>query len=71
MKSCTVKFSVSIYLMDPANLFMISSDFCHWGKQSSFDQLKFFKSCHVAMQRADLDKHTHLSIENLDKMVIF
>ena len=23
------------YLMDPANLFVISSDFCHLGKQSS------------------------------------
>ena len=25
----------SKYLMDPTNLFVISSDFCHWGKQSS------------------------------------
>ena len=25
----------SRYLMDPANLFIISSDFCHWGKYST------------------------------------
>ena len=24
---------LSPYLEDPSNLFVISSDFCHWGKQ--------------------------------------
>ena len=27
---------LSKYLADPSNLFVISSDFCHWGKRFSF-----------------------------------
>lgn len=45
------------YLIDPQNLFIISSDFCHWG--SRFRYTYYDRSCGPI----------HSSIENLDKMV--
>ncbi|KAF7994169.1 hypothetical protein HCN44_011438 [Aphidius gifuensis] len=44
------------YLIDPQNLFIISSDFCHWG--SRFRYTYYDRSCGAI----------HSSIENLDKM---
>ena len=49
----------SKYLMGPANLFVISSDFCHWGKQS-ICLISIFKHL-TCMQVADLDTHTMTS----------
>ncbi len=47
------------YLEDPSNLFVISSDFCHWGNR--FHYTYYDKSC----------GHIHQSIEKLDKQVSF
>lgn len=47
----------SQYLADPANFFVISSDFCHWGQR--FRYTFYDKSCGDIWQ----------SIEALDKMV--
>ena len=33
---------LSAYLEDPENLFVISSDFCHWGKFKKFDIYDLF-----------------------------
>ena len=48
---------LSTYLGDPQNLFVISSDFCHWGVR--FNYTHYDKGC----------GHIHQSIENLDKQV--
>lgn len=45
------------YLADPQNLFVISSDFCHWGHR--FRYTHYDRSCGPI----------HKSIQNLDKMV--
>lgn len=45
------------YLADPENLFVISSDFCHWGQR--FRYTYYDKSCGPI----------HKSIENLDHVV--
>lgn len=45
------------YLADPQNLFVISSDFCHWGKRFSYTY--YDESCGPI----------HKSIEKLDKNV--
>lgn len=45
------------YLADPQNLFVISSDFCHWGQR--FRYTYFDESC----------GSIHKSIEKLDKDV--
>lgn len=45
------------YLADPQNLFVISSDFCHWGKRFSYTY--YDESCGAI----------HKSIEKLDKNV--
>ena len=45
------------YLADPQNLFVISSDFCHWGQR--FRYTYFDESCSAI----------HKSIEKLDKNV--
>ena len=47
------------YLADPTNLFVVSSDFCHWG--SRFRYTYHDKSCGAI----------HKSIEKLDKNVCF
>lgn len=47
------------YLMDPQNLFVISSDFCHWGQRFRYTYVD--QSCGAI----------HKSIEKLDKDVIF
>lgn len=44
------------YMMDPSNIFIISSDFCHWGERFSYTY--YDKKC------GDI----HDSIRNLDKM---
>jgi len=44
------------YLSDPENLFVISSDFCHWGKRFRYTYHDKSKG------------HIHESIEDLDKM---
>lgn len=46
---------LSSYLMDPTNLFVISSDFCHWGHRFSYTY--YDSSCGAI----------HKSIEKLDK----
>ncbi|XP_017031168.1 protein MEMO1 [Drosophila kikkawai] len=46
---------LSPYLMDPTNLFVISSDFCHWGQR--FNYTYYDRSCGAI----------HKSIERLDK----
>jgi len=46
---------LSPYLMDPTNLFVISSDFCHWGQRFSYTY--YDRSCGAI----------HKSIEKLDK----
>lgn len=45
------------YLEDPQNLFVVSSDFCHWGRRFSYTY--YDKSCGPI----------HKSIEKLDKNV--
>ncbi|EDV29191.1 uncharacterized protein TRIADDRAFT_37128 [Trichoplax adhaerens] len=45
----------SQYLVDPENLFVISSDFCHWGKRFRFT---YYEKSH---------KHIFSSIEALDR----
>lgn len=45
------------YLADPQTLFIISSDFCHWGQR--FRYTYYDRSCGAI----------HKSIKNLDKMV--
>lgn len=47
------------YLADPANLFVISSDFCHWGRRFRYTYVD--ESC----------DSIHKSIEKLDKEVCF
>jgi len=47
---------LSKYLKDPENLFVISSDFCHWGKRFRYTYHDKSKG------------HIHESIEDLDKM---
>lgn len=47
------------YMADPQTLFVISSDFCHWGQR--FRYTYYDRSCGPI----------HRSIQNLDKMVIF
>ncbi|XP_025105159.1 protein MEMO1-like isoform X3 [Pomacea canaliculata] len=49
---------LSSYLADPENLFVVSSDFCHWGKR--FNYTFYDKSCGKIWQ----------SIEALDKTAI-
>ncbi|EDW24869.1 GL23150 [Drosophila persimilis] len=46
---------LSTYFMDPTNLFVISSDFCHWGQRFSYTY--YDRSC----------GQIHKSIEKLDK----
>lgn len=46
------------YLADPQNLFVISSDFCHWGER--FRYTNYDESCGPIYK----------SIENLDKQVV-
>lgn len=46
------------YLADPQNLFVISSDFCHWGKRFSYTY--YDEACGPI----------HRSIEQLDKKVL-
>jgi len=46
------------YLKDPENLFVISSDFCHWGKR--------FRYTHYDKTKGDI----YQSIEDLDKQVL-
>ena len=46
------------YFADPANLFVISSDFCHWGKRFRYQPID---PAHGAI---------HKSIEALDKQVL-
>lgn len=45
------------YMADPQTLFVISSDFCHWGQR--FRYTYYDRSCGPI----------HRSIQNLDKMV--
>lgn len=45
------------YFLDPENLFVISSDFCHWGDR--FNYTYYDKK----------EGEIHQSIEKLDKMV--
>lgn len=45
------------YLADPSNLFVVSSDFCHWGQR--------FRYTYYNQQCGQI----HQSIEALDKMV--
>lgn len=45
------------YLTDPSNLFVVSSDFCHWGQR--FRYTYYNEQC----------GQIHESIEALDKMV--
>lgn len=45
------------YLADPQTLFVVSSDFCHWGQR--FRYTYYDRSCGPI----------HRSIQNLDKMV--
>lgn len=47
------------YMADPQTLFVISSDFCHWGQR--FRYTYYDRSCGPI----------HRSIQNLDKMVYF
>ena len=49
----------SKYLKDPENLFVISSDFCHWGKR--------FRYTYYDKSKGSI----HESIEDLDKQVFF
>ncbi|CAB1338699.1 unnamed protein product [Coregonus sp. 'balchen'] len=48
---------LSRYLADPSNLFIISSDFCHWGQR--------FRYTYYDEAQGEI----HRSIEHLDKMV--
>ena len=48
----------SKYLQNPENLFVISSDFCHWGKRFRFTPYDKTKG------------EIYESIEDMDKMVI-
>lgn len=44
------------YLADPQNLFVISSDFCHWGKRFSYTY--YDESCgpiHKSIEKLDLN----------------
>lgn len=45
------------YLADPTNIFVVSSDFCHWGSRFQYQYVD--KSC----------KHIHESIEKIDREV--
>jgi len=47
------------YMADPQTLFVISSDFCHWGQR--FRYTYYDRACGPI----------HRSIQNLDKMVCF
>ncbi|GAB0087474.1 MEMO1 [Sergentomyia squamirostris] len=53
------------YLADPQNLFVISSDFCHWGQR--FRYTYYEKSCgHIYKSIEKLDKQGMDLIETLD-----
>ncbi|XP_062570002.1 protein MEMO1-like [Saccostrea cucullata] len=55
----------SQYLADPANLFVISSDFCHWGQR--FRYTFYDKSCGEIWQSIEaLDKMGMNAIEQMD-----
>lgn len=56
---------LSPYLADPANLFIVSSDFCHWGRRFSYAH--YDKSCGAIHQSIEvLDREGMQLIEKLD-----
>ncbi|XP_025105157.1 protein MEMO1-like isoform X2 [Pomacea canaliculata] len=56
---------LSSYLADPENLFVVSSDFCHWGKR--FNYTFYDKSCGKIWQSIEaLDKTAMNIIEQMD-----
>ncbi|PIK34699.1 hypothetical protein BSL78_28471 [Apostichopus japonicus] len=55
----------SKYLEDPTNLFVVSSDFCHWGRRFSYQYYdKSFSKIYESIEQ--LDKQGMALIEKLD-----
>lgn len=57
------------YLADPTNLFIISSDFCHWGMRFSYTYYRperGAEAVQLTRTMAHLDKPIHASISDLD-----
>ena len=53
------------YLDDPANLFVVSSDFCHWGAR--FGYTPFLEAQDRTRDRSDRVPRIHESVEALDR----
>lgn len=61
------------YLKDPETLFIVSSDFCHWGRRFGYTYYNREDNQLVKLDRNTLDKITrpiYESIEELDKQGI-
>ncbi|VDD95763.1 unnamed protein product [Enterobius vermicularis] len=57
---------LSKYVADPKTLFVISSDFCHWGSRFRFSPYDQFTGKPIHEQIADLDKEGMEAISSLD-----
>ena len=56
------------YLDDPANLFVVSSDFCHWGKRFGYTPfLQLTNETSASSFYEKTVKKIHESIEALDR----
>ncbi|NP_001337309.1 Protein MEMO1, partial [Caenorhabditis elegans] len=54
------------YMEDPRNLFVISSDFCHWGERFSFSPYDRHSSIPIYEQITNMDKQGMSAIETLN-----
>uniref|UniRef100_A0A1I7UQF3 Protein MEMO1 n=1 Tax=Caenorhabditis tropicalis TaxID=1561998 RepID=A0A1I7UQF3_9PELO len=57
------------YMEDPRNLFVISSDFCHWGDRFSFSPYDRNSNLPIYEQITNLDKQGMSAIETLNPTV--
>ncbi|EFO99760.1 CRE-TAG-253 protein [Caenorhabditis remanei] len=57
------------YMEDPKNLFVISSDFCHWGDRFSFSPFDRNSNLPIFEQITNMDKQGMAAIETLNPTV--
>ncbi len=68
---------LSKYLLDPENLFVVSSDFCHWGKLNQPIRLSVNQNIYLIGKRFSYTRHNkadgpiHASIKKMDHAVSF
>ena len=55
------------YLADPSNLFIISSDFCHWGKRFRYQEYDQSKGqIHESIKALDFEVTFNINILTID-----